>query len=281
MKIAISGASGFIGKRLSKKFNELGFIVVSLSRSDFEKDIDLLMHKLSDTDIVINLAGANIAKRWTKAYKQVIYESRIQSTQMLVNAINKMEVKPKLLLSASAIGIYDALNQHDENSTKFADNFLSVICRDWEKEAFKAVIPTVILRFSVVLDRNEGAFPKMFLPFKFGLGGKIGSGKQWFSWIYIDDLVNAVIHIIKNDSRNLIYNIVSPDSITNNSFTEELSKKIRKPALFSVPSFVFKILYGEGAVIMLEGQNVIPNRLIDEGFVFNYSKFDKVLDILI
>lgn len=281
MKIAISGASGFIGKRLSKKFNELGFIVVSLRRSDFEKDIDSLVHKLSDTDIVINLAGANIAKRWTKAYKQVIYESRIQSTQMLVNAINKMEVKPKLLLSASAIGIYDALNQHDENSTKFADNFLSVICRDWEKEAFKAVIPTVILRFSVVLDRNEGAFPKMFLPFKFGLGGKIGSGKQWFSWIYIDDLVNAVIHIIKNDSRNLIYNIVSPESITNNSFNEELSKKIRKPALFSVPSFVFKILYGEGAVIMLEGQNVIPNRLIDEGFVFNYSKFDKVLDILI
>lgn len=281
MKIAISGASGFIGKRLSKKFNELGFIVVSLRRSDFEKDIDLLMHKLSDTDIVINLAGANIAKRWTKAYKQVIYESRIQSTQMLVNAMNKMEVKPKLLLSASAIGIYDALNQHDENSTKFADNFLSVICRDWEKEAFKAVIPTVILRFSVVLDRNEGAFPKMFLPFKFGLGGKIGSGKQWFSWIYIDDLVNAVIHIIKNDSRSIVYNIVSPDSITNNSFTEELSKKIRKPALFSVPSFVFKILYGEGAVIMLEGQNVIPNRLIDEGYVFKYSKFDKVLDILI
>ncbi len=281
MKIAISGASGFIGKRLSKKFYELGFIVVSLRRSDFEKDIDLLMHKLSDTDIVINLAGANIAKRWTKAYKQVIYESRIQSTQMLVNAINKMEVKPKLLLSASAIGIYDALNQHDENSTKFADNFLSIICRDWEKEAFKAVIPTVILRFSVVLDRNEGAFPKMFLPFKFGLGGKIGSGKQWFSWIYIDDLVNAVIHIIKNDSRNLIYNIVSPESITNIGLTEILSKKIRKPALFSVPSFVFKILYGEGAVIILEGQNVIPNRLIDEGFVFNYSKFDKVLDILI
>lgn len=281
MKIAISGASGFIGKRLSKKFNELGFIVVSLSRSDFEKDIDLLMHKLSDTDIVINLAGANIAKRWTKAYKQIIYKSRIQSTQMLVNAINKMEVKPKLLLSASAIGIYDALNQHDENSTKFADNFLSVICRDWEKEAFKAVIPTVILRFSVVLDRNEGAFPKMFLPFKFGLGGKIGSGKQWFSWIYIDDLVNAVIHIIKNDSRSIIYNIVSPESITNIGFTEILSKKIRKPALFSVPSFVFKIFYGEGAVIMLEGQNVIPNRLIGEGFVFNYSKFDKVLDILI
>lgn len=281
MKIAISGASGFIGKRLSKKFNELGFIVVSLSRSDFEKDIDSLVHKLSDTDIVINLAGANIAKRWTKAYKQVIYESRIQSTQMLVNAINKMEVKPKLLLSASAIGIYDALNQHDENSIKFADNFLSVICRDWEKEAFKAVIPTVILRFSVVLDRNEGAFPKMFLPFKFGLGGKIGSGKQWFSWIYIDDLVNAVIHIIKNDSRSIIYNIVSPESITNIGFTEILSKKIRKPALFSVPSFVLKIFYGEGAVIMLEGQNVIPNRLIGEGFVFNYSKFDKVLDILI
>lgn len=281
MKIAISGASGFIGKRLSKKFNELGFIVVSLSRSDFEKDIDLLMHKLSDTDIVINLAGANIAKRWTKAYKQVIYESRIQSTQMLVNAINKMEVKPKLLLSASAIGIYDALNQHDENSTKFADNFLSVICRDWEKEAFKAVTPTVILRFSVVLDRNEGAFPKMFLPFKFGLGGKIGSGKQWFSWIYIDDLVNAVIHIIKNDSRNLIYNIVSPESITNIGFTEILSKKIRKPALFSVPSFVFKILYGEGAVIMLEGQNVVPKKLLDEGFMFEYRKFDKVLDNLI
>lgn len=281
MKIAISGASGFIGKRLSKKFYELGFIVVSLRRSDFEKDIDLLMHKLSDTDIVINLAGANIAKRWTKAYKQVIYESRIQSTQMLVNAINKMEVKPKLLLSASAIGIYDALNQHDENSTKFADNFLSVICRDWEKEAFKAVIPTVILRFSVVLDRNEGAFPKMFLPFKFGLGGKIGSGKQWFSWIYIDDLVNAVIHIIKNDSRSIIYNIVSPESITNIGFTEILSKKIRKPALFSFPSFVFKILYGEGAVIMLEGQNVVPKKLLDEGFMFEYRKFDKVLDNLI
>ena len=153
MKIAISGASGFIGKRLSKKFNELGFIVVSLSRSDFEKDIDLFMHKLSDTDIVINLAGANIAKRWTKAYKQIIYKSRIQSTQMLVNAINKMEVKPKLLLSASAIGIYDALNQHDENSTKFADNFLSVDFRDAENanETVAKTIRSKIVFFMIKL----------------------------------------------------------------------------------------------------------------------------------
>ncbi len=280
MKIAISGASGFIGKRLTDKFNELGFTVFSLSRFDFDKGEEILIQKIKDCDIIINLAGAPIAKRWTKAYKKVLYDSRILTTRILVDAINKSNAKPKLLMSASAIGIYDSQNKHDEISQNFSDNFLATICKDWEAEAMKAQINTVILRFSVVLDKKDGAFPKMYLPFKYGCGGKIGSGKQWFSWIYIDDLVNAIIHIINNEQRHTVYNLSAPKSLTNKEFAEVLSAKINKHAFFNVPEFVFKILYGEGSIVITEGQNVVPQRLLDEGFVFEYETIEKTIEPL-
>jgi uncharacterized protein (TIGR01777 family) len=281
MKIAISGASGFIGRKLTDKFKELDYSVIPLSRFDFEQGEDCIINKISNCDIIINLAGAPIAKRWTKLYKNILYNSRISTTRLLVNAINKLEVKPKLFLSASAIGVYDSINIHDEVSGNFANNFLSEICKNWEDEAKKATIETVILRFSVVLDKNDGAFPKMYLPFKLGFGGVIGNGKQWFSWIYIDDLINAIIHIIKNEHRQTVYNLSTSKSMTNKDFTEVLSFKINKPAFFRVPEFVFKIIYGEGAVVITEGQKVFPQRLLNEGFVFKFDTIEKALDELI
>lgn len=280
MKIAISGASGFIGRKLTDRFTELDYTVIPLSRIDIEKGEDYLSEKINGCHIIINLAGAPIAKRWTKLYKDILYNSRISTTRLIVNAINKLKVKPKLFLTASAIGIYDSINIHDEVSVDFADNFLSEICKNWEIEAQKATIETVILRFSVVLDKNAGAFPKMYLPFKLGFGGKIGSGKQWFSWIYIDDLINAIIHIIKREQRVSVYNLVAPKSLTNKEYTQILSAKLNKPAFFTIPEFVFKVLYGEGSLVITDGQNVIPKRLLSEGFVFKFDTIEKALDSL-
>lgn len=281
MKIAISGSSGFIGKKLIEKFKELKYTIIPLNRLDFDLGEDWLIQKIADADVVINLAGAPIAKRWTKAYKEIVYNSRMLTTISLVTAINNQVKKPELFISTSAIGIYNTINEHNEESKAYADNFLSHICTDWEAEANKAVCKTIIFRLSVVLDKRYGAFPKMFFPFKLGLGGKIGNGKQWFSWIYIDDLVNAFLHVIQNKNSRGVYNLASPQVITNADFTKLLAAKIKKPAIFNVPAFVFKLLYGDATIVITEGQNAQPKKLSDEGFKFKYPDFESVLDKLI
>ena len=275
MKIAISGSTGFIGKRLAAKFIEKNIEVISIKRDDLLLSIQDLSKKIEGVDVVINLAGAPIAARWNESYKQLLVSSRIESTKKLVTAINYLKVKPNLFISTSAIGIYDNIGIHTEQSVSYGGNFLSDLCINWEQEALKAQTRTAIFRLSVVLDKNEGALPKMLLPFKLGLGGKIGNGKQHFSWIAIEDLINAYLFIIERNDLSGIFNLSSPQPINNIELTKVIGKTLKRPTLFTVPTFILKILYGEGSGIITEGQAVIPESLLNNGFVFLYDSIQK------
>ena len=270
MRIAISGSTGFIGKRLSKSFIENNWEVLPITRQDISLSAKELSRKIENVDIIINLAGAPIAARWTDEYKKTIVSSRIFTTQKIVSAINLLKDKPKLFISTSAIGIYNNVDIHTENSLKFENDFLSNLCQDWEMEANKAEITTVILRFSVVLDNNEGALPKMLLPFKLGVGGKIGNGTQHFSWISIDDLISAFFFIINKENITGVFNLAAPEPTNNIELTKEIAKALKRPSFFTVPLFALKLLYGEGANIIANGQAVLPEKLLQNGFVFKY-----------
>lgn len=275
MKIAISGSTGFIGKRLTAKFIEKNIEVISIKRDDLLLSIEDLSKKIEGVDVIINLAGAPIAARWNENYKQLLVSSRIESTKKLVSAINYLKIKPNLFISTSAIGIYDTIGIHTEQSVNYGGNFLSDLCINWEQEALKAQTRTAIFRLAVVLDKNEGALPKMLLPFKLGLGGKIGNGKQHFSWIAIEDLINAYLFIIERKELSGIFNLSSPQPINNIELTKVIGKTLKRPTLFTVPTFVLKLLYGEGAGVITEGQAVIPENLLSNGFIFIYDSIQK------
>ena len=280
MKIAISGSTGFIGKRLTAKFIEKNIEVISIKRDDLLLSIEDLSKKIEGVDVVINLAGAPIAARWDESYKQLLVSSRIESTKKLVAAINYLKIKPNIFISTSAIGIYDTIHIHTEQSVNYGGNFLSDLCINWEQEALKAQTRTAIFRLSVVLDKNEGALPKMLLPFKLGLGGKIGNGKQHFSWIAIEDLINAYLFIIEKKDLSGIFNLCSPHPINNIELTKVIGKTLKRPTLFTVPTFILKLLYGEGAGVITEGQAVIPENLLNNGFVFLYDTIQKYFSTL-
>ncbi len=279
--IAITGASGFVGTSLTKYFSNLGYKIIAISR-DILNNQEKLKDTLNQTDIVINLAGANIINRWSDSYKKLLYSSRIDTTSKIVNAINSIENKPKLLISTSAVGIYDNKSTHNENGT-FSNDFLSNLCQDWEKEALKANNETTkvaIFRFGIVLGRNGGAFAKMITPFKLGLGGIIGSGNQAFSYIHIVDLLRAYQFVIENKFSG-VFNLTAPKPTTNLLFTRALGKALRRPTIFPVPEFILKLIFSEGAKVLTDGQDVIPEKLLSLGFKFEYKNIEETLQALI
>ena len=279
--IAITGASGFVGTSLTKYFSDLGYKIIPISR-DILNNNKKLEETLNQTDIVINLAGANIINRWSESYKKLLYSSRIDTTSKIVNAINSIENKPKLLISTSAVGIYDNKSTHNENGT-FSNDFLSNLCQDWEKEALKANNETTkvaIFRFGIVLGRDGGAFAKMITPFKLGLGGIIGSGNQAFSYIHIVDLLRAYQFVIENKFSG-VFNLTAPKPTTNLLFTRALGKALRRPTIFPVPEFILKLIFSEGAKVLTDGQDVIPEKLLSLGFKFEYKNIEETLQALI
>ena len=279
--IAITGASGFVGTSLTKYFSNLGYKIIAISR-DILNNQEKLKDTLNQTDIVINLAGANIINRWSDSYKKLLYSSRIDTTSKIVNAINSIENKPKLLISTSAVGIYDNKSTHNENGT-FSNDFLSNLCQDWEKEALKANNETTkvaIFRFGIVLGRDGGAFAKMITPFKLGLGGVIGSGNQAFSYIHIVDLLRAYQFVIENKFSG-VFNLTAPKPTTNLLFTRALGKALRRPTIFPVPEFILKLIFSEGAKVLTDGQDVIPEKLLSLGFKFEYKNIEETLQALI
>ncbi len=279
--IAITGASGFVGTSLTKYFSRLQYKIITISR-DILNDKQKLEETLSQSDIVINLAGANIINRWSESYKKLLYSSRIDTTSKIVTAINNIENKPKLLISTSAVGIYDNKATHDENGT-FSNDFLSNLCQDWEKEALKANNETTkvaIFRFGIVLGKEGGAFAKMITPFKFGLGGIIGSGNQAFSYIHISDLLRAYEFVINNDFSG-VFNLTAPKPTTNLLFTRALGKALRRPTIFPVPEFILKLIFSEGAKVLTDGQDVIPEKLLSLGFKFEYKNIEETLQSLV
>jgi len=265
--IALTGANGFVGKHLQNVFSH----VVVLHRDD---SVVTLLDKLKDVDVVINLAGAPIVKRWSESYKRVLYESRIETTRKLVEAVNQSEVK--YFISTSAIGIYPNDKRCDESSIEYANDFLAKLCSDWEQEASKCIKPTAIVRFGVVLGKDGGALKKMLLPFRLGLGGVIGDGKMMTSWIHISDLLKMYQFLIAHKLEG-VYNAVSPHPVSNSTFTKALGKALGRPTFMPLPVFVLKAMYGEASCVLTDSKEVYPKKIEALGFSFEYDTIDDAL----
>jgi len=280
MNIAISGAGGFIGKQLALYFQAKGNEVLSISRISSGTDASEIVRELSGVDVIINLAGAPIVGRWTRRYKKALLGSRVNTTRKIVEAINLMDKKPQLLISASAVGIYSQEGEQTESNFKMADDYLGQICLEWELEAKKAVPYTrvVITRFGIVLGKEGGMLKRLLPLFRKGLGGKIASGKQGFSWIHIYDVIHAIEFIVENPTLSGEFNFTAPNVVDNQRFTKLLARMLGKSAVFHVPSFALRLLYGKGANAILGGQFAMPKHLIDSGFQFSYPDLKSALE---
>jgi len=281
-RVAITGASGFVGSYLSGMLKDMGYIVIPISISTFQSQ-SKLEEIVSKSDIVINLAGANILQRWSEEYKKLLYSSRIDTTKAIVDAMRKSENKPKLFISTSAVGIYSDKKINNEHNSQYGDTYLSKICIDWENEALKAEeigIRTAIFRFGVILG-DGGALKQMLTPFKFGLGGVIGDGEQPFAYIHIDDLSLMYLHIINNTHLSGVFNLVAPEIITNRQYTKALGGVLNRPTIFPIPKFILTLIFGEGAMVLTDGQKVEPKRALESGFEFRYKDIQSTLKSLI
>lgn len=280
MKIVICGMNGFVGNALNDYFSSKGDTVVPLSiRSS--TTIESIVPILEHADVVINLAGANILGRWTKEYKALLRSSRLETTNKLVEGLSKCVHLPRTLLNASAVGIYDADHQHDEHSRHYANNFLSTLVQDWEDAAMAAKtlgIRVCTMRFGVVYGSGGGAMEKMLLPFKLGLGGKMGDGFQMISWIHIEDLVRGCDFLIENEEIQGAVNFTAPESLCNLEQTKKMGQHLHRPTFMNMPAWLVKIIFGEGSIVMLESKEVYPRILQDRGFRFNYPTFDSAME---
>ncbi|MCX8030869.1 MAG: TIGR01777 family oxidoreductase [Thermodesulfovibrionales bacterium] len=284
MRIVMSGATGFIGSNLTKAFNEKGWIVIPLLVDDFKASNSSLSTKLNGADVVINLAGAPVVAKWTEEYKKVLFDSRVKVTSQIVETLKNNDIKPRVFISTSAVGIYDSRDIYSEDNASYANDFLGNLAIQWEKAALNAEelgIRTIIFRFGIVLGKDGGILATMLPYFKVGLGGTIGNGKQGFSWVHIEDLKRAYIEAILNEKYRGIYNLTAPNPTTNEGLTKAISKSLGIPALFRIPLFALKLKYGEGAIAIASGQRVIPKRLLELGFKFKFVEINEAIkDVL-
>jgi len=279
LKIVICGKSGLVGSKLEEFFNPQHNEILGVKVRK-ETSIESISEQLERCDVLINLSGTTILAPWSESYKKKLRSSRIETTKKLVDAIALCKERPKLFLSASAVGIYESNVAHDDNSQKYAGDFLSDLCRDWEAEAKKAEafdVRVVEMRFGVIFAKEGGAMSKILPPFKIGVGGKLGSGTQMVSWIHIEDLLRAVEFIIKTPSINGSVNFTSPYPISNIEQTKILGSVLKRPTFFTVPAFLIKLIFGDGAHVVLDSKEVYPTKLLDNGFEFHYSKFEDAL----
>jgi uncharacterized protein (TIGR01777 family) len=292
MKILIGGSHGLVGTALIKSLETEGHEIFRLvrhapaSRTEVEWSPDrysIALARIEGFDAVVNLAGESIAEgRWTDDKKRRIRESRVKGTKLLGDALANLAIPPKTFVCASAIGYYG--NRGDELLTETSaagDGFLAKVCAEWEAATALATakgIRVVNARFGVILDTNGGALKKMLPPFRMGVGGKIGSGKQWMSWIALDDVVAGIQFALANDSIKGPVNFVAPNPVTNAEFTKTLGKALSRPTIFPIPAFAIKLLFGEmGEALLLGGQRVAPKRLAAGGYVFSYPQLEQAL----
>lgn len=268
MKIVMTGSSGFVGTALRKALGDC----VRLGRHD---DVGSLREKLEGVEVVINLAGAPILRRWSESYKKVLMESRLETTGRLVEAMKGSDVR--LLISTSAVGIYPDGVACDESCGALAQDFLGGLAKRWEEAALAAAFPTAILRLGVVLGKEGGALGKMLPPFKLGLGGNIGDGRMMTSWVDLDDLISMYRFIIEEKLEG-VFNAVSPNPVTNAVFTRALGKVLHRPTLFPVPVTVLKLIYGDAASVLTGSKDVYPRELMEAGFSFRYPSIETSLE---
>jgi uncharacterized protein (TIGR01777 family) len=272
MKIAVTGASGFIGSRLMASLGKDAYAVSG--RGNLEE--------LAGADAVVHLAGAPVSQRWTKQVREKIRSSRVDGTRRLVRAMR--EHPPRVLVSASAVGYYGSRGDELLNEASGpADDFLGGVCVEWEREALKAEefgVRVVCLRNGVVLGKG-GALEKMLPPFKLGLGGNLADGRQWMPWIHIDDAVGLIEFAILSAQLRGPVNATAPDPVTNAEFTRDLAAALDRPAIFPVPKFALHLLFGEMAQIIYASQRVIPQAALRAGYHFRFPTLaDALVDIV-
>lgn len=296
MRILITGATGFLGRRVCEVLSRAGHTLVALSRDPQRArervpqlsaafPWESVTQALEGCEAVINLAGETVAGRWTDAKKHTIRESRIVGTRNLVGGLSKLSARPKVLISASAIGYYG--DRGEESLTEDASpgsDFLAQLCQEWESEAARAEslgIRVVQLRLGLVLGPGGGALHAMLPIFKLGLGGPLGSGEQFWSWVHRDDVVGAITYALDRESLSGPVNVTSPQPVRQREFAQMLGRVLRRPAVLPAPAFALKIALGEFASGLLSSQRVLPQRLAQEGYQFRFAKLEPALrDIL-
>ena len=300
MKIAITGATGLVGSRLVAQLKQKEHQLLIFTRNPSKAqtvfpasafpNLEIVQYTpqesgdwqqhVSGCDAVINLAGEPIAERWNPKQKEAIMQSRQIGTRKLVEAIAMAEQKPQVLVNASAIGYYGTSETavFDETSDSGSD-FLAQVCQNWEAEAQRVTesgVRLVILRFGIVL-ANGGALGKMLGPFKMYAGGPIGSGKQWFSWIHRDDLVSLICQAVKQEDMSGVYNATAPHPVRMGQLCQTLGEVLNRPSWLPVPEFALELMMGDGAIIVLEGQQVLPKKTQASGFSFQYPDLKPAL----
>ena len=301
MKIAISGATGFVGSRLVERLHTEGHRILVLTRnptfaqkvfpSPAFPNLEIIAYtpsvsgtwqdSIAGCDSVVNLAGEPIAEgRWTPERKQEILNTRKLGTQKIVEAIAKANPRPIVLVNTSAIGYYGTSEtaSFDEDSAS-GNDFLAQVCQEWEQEATKVKdtnVRLVILRFGIVLG-NGGALGKMITPFKLFAGGPIGSGQQWFSWIHLDDIVGLIIQALTKPTMEGVYNATAPQPVRMNDLSTTMGNVMNRPSWLPVPGFAIEAILGDGAKVVLEGQKVLPKRTLESGFEYQYPNLQSAL----
>ena len=300
MKVLITGATGTIGSKLVKLCHEHDWTVNYLTTSKNKiqnkdnykgfywnpKENVIDESCLKDVDAIFNLVGASVANRWTPTYKKEIINSRTQTTQLLFDAIKKGDFLVKRIISASAIGVYPSslMNFYDENYPETNSEFLGQVVQEWEQavDKFNALdIDTTKLRIGIVLSQNEGALPKMAKPIKLGIGAAFGNGKQWQSWIHIDDLVSMFVYVLQNNINGIV-NAVAPNPISNQELTKAIANQLNMPLILpNIPKTVLKLLLGEMHQLLFDSQRVSSKKIENLGFTFKYYNIKGALESLL
>ncbi|WP_248925657.1 TIGR01777 family oxidoreductase [Paenibacillus hamazuiensis] len=294
MKIAIAGGTGFIGKHLIRHFLQERHSVILISRRYTEQadpnvrtvtwaELENNTGSLEGVDAIVNLAGESINQRWTAAAKERILQSRLDTVGRIVSLVDRLQAKPSVVVNASGMSIYGTseTEEFDESSPKRITDFLADTVEKWEAAIDRIRgVRVVKLRVGVVLGNDGGAFPKMAMPYKLWVGGRIGSGRQVLSWIHIRDMVRLIDFCIRHDGISGPVNATAPNPVTNDEFGRALGRALGRPHLFPVPAFMFNLLFGELAVLLLEGQRVIPRVLLRHGFEFEYPTIERALTAL-
>ncbi|MEK5331236.1 TIGR01777 family oxidoreductase [Lysinibacillus sp. FSL W8-0992] len=299
MKIVIAGGTGFVGKALTKLLQEQGheLFVLSRSNSKYENGIHYVQwlkdgarpeKELDENiDAVVNLAGVSLNDgRWTKKQKKAIYTSRMDATLEIVRIIEQFKEKPNVLVNASAVGIYppSTVATYSENASDYAKDFLGWTVYDWERHAKRAEklgVRVALARFGVILGRDNGALPSMLLPYKLHIGGTIGTGEQWLSWIHVEDVARAIYFAITNSSINGPFNVTAPHPTRMKEFGQTIAQVMGRRHWMPVPSFAMRLALGEQSMLVLEGQHVIPTVLETQNFEFKYPYLKEALENLL
>lgn len=295
MKIAIAGGSGFVGRHLTDYFLKKKYSIILISRtrqapkhalirSATWDELSTDVKVLEGVDAIVNLAGESINQRWTSAAKERILQSRLDTVNRIASIVSRLENKPSVVVNASGISIYGTSETESfvEHSDPNVNDFLSGVVEQWER-AMDQIQDTrlVKLRLGIVLGNDGGAFPKMMLPYKLGIGGRIGSGKQVLSWIHVEDLCRLIEFCIENEDIIEQINATAPQPVTNDEFGRTLAQVMKTSHRFPVPGFIMKLMFGELSTLLLEGQRVFPYLAIEYEFNFKYPTLSRALEDLV